>query len=362
MPHFHFANAEYLWALLAVLPAAAALWYGSFWLRQKARKLYGEERLVDRYSKRLRLASEVFELAAWALSLTLLVVAAAGPMRPDAPQKAQAGSLHVVLLIDVSKSSHAEDYRPVLPGPDGLDGTQVLGPHGSRLDMAKFVIKNKIMPAIPGNKIGIVTYAGGGYPQAPLTDDYEALRFVMDNWITVLAPAAPGGGSHMVDGLAMALETFKRSPEPGKDKVLVLFTDGGFDDKLEELDKILPELVKQNVRVIIVGLGGSASVDIPEYQMGADGQWQFSGWAKKDGKVVPTAFDPTTLQHIAASTGGDLIHLEKASDLNIQWAARLAGAKAEPHETPVFQYPLAGAIVLLVLLSLRGLIKRDDLV
>jgi len=359
---FHFANAEYLWALLVVLPGAAALWYASFWLRQKARKLYGEERLVNRYSRKMTLAKEAAELGAWLVAMLLLVVAAAGPMRPDAPQTAQAGTLNVVLLLDVSKSLHAEDYRPVMPADDGGDGTQVLGPHGSRLDMAKYVITTRIMPAIPGNKIGIVTYAGAGYAQAPLTDDYEALRFVLDNWITVLRPAAPGGGSHMVDGVAMALQTFKNNPDPNKDKVLVLFTDGGFDDKLEDLDKLLPELVNQKVRVIIVGLGGTTPINIPEYAQGADGTWQFAGWAKKDGQVVPTAYDPTTLQHIAAATGGELIHLDKPSDLNVQWAAKLAGGKAEAHESPVFQYPLGAALVLIVMLSLRGLRKRDDLV
>lgn len=353
----HFANAEYLYALMAVLPAAVGLWYVSFWLRQKARKLYGDERLVDRYTRRLTIASEALELGAWVTILSLLVVALAGPMRPDAPQRAQTGSLQVVTVIDGSKSSHAEDYRTQLPGQPPSDG-----PHGSRLDMAKHVILTRIMAAIPGNQIGIVTYSGAGFSQAPLTDDFEALRFVLDEWVTVVRPIAPGGGSHMVDGLTMALKTFKKKADPNKEKVIVLFSDGGFDDKPEELEKVLQEIVDQKIRVIIVGMGGDSPIEIPEYLLGADGEYHFAGWAKKGGKVVPTVYDPTTLQHIASVTGGDLIRLEKASDLNIQWASKLAGSKAEAHETPVFQYPLAGALVLLFALSLRGLRKRNDLV
>lgn len=363
MGQIQFANAEYLYALLAVLPAAAGLWYASFWLRRKARKQYGEEQLVDRYTRPLRLASEVVELAFWALSLALLVVATAGPVKPDTPQKAQAGTLQVMLVIDGSKSIRAEDYRAVMPGPLGEDGTTVLGPHGSRLDMSKHLITEKIMPAIQGNQIGIVTYSGAGFERAPLTDDFEALRFVLANWMTVHQPLAPGGGSHMVDGLSMALELFKRQGDPNKEQVIVLLSDGGFDDQIPELNKVLDEIVARKIRVIIVGLGGTAPISIPEYTLGRDGLYQFSGWAKKGGNAVQTQYDPAVLEHIQTATGADLVHLEQPSDLNVQWAAKIAGSKTEARQSPVFQYPLAAAIFLLVALFSRVLLfKRKDLV
>lgn len=249
-----------------------------------------------------------------------------------------------------------------MPGPDGSDGTQVLGPHGSRLDMAKKVITDKVMPAIPGNKVSVVTYSGGGHLQAPLTDDFEYVRWILENWVTVLTPAAPGGGSHMAEGLKTAVQVFKRAPDQSKDRVLVIFSDGGFDDKVDELDKVLQELVDMKVRVVIVGLGGSTPINIPEYIEAADGTYQFNGWAKKDGKVVPTVYESATLEHVAATTGGELLHLEKESDFAVQWAAKLAGSKAEAHETPVYQYPLAGALLVLIGLSLRGLARRDDVI
>ncbi len=364
MTHIHFAHAQYLIALLAVLPTVSAFWYANYWLRARARRHYGEEQLVDRYTRKTSLLAEAIELSAWCLCLALVVVAAAGPMLPDAPQRAKAGTLEVVAVMDVSKSMHAEDYRAVMPGPGGSDGTTVLGPHGSRLDMAKFVIEQRIMPAIAGNQLGVVTYSGGGFQQAPLTQDFTAVSWVLDNWVTVTQPAAPGGGSYMADGLTVALETFKAADpkSAGKQRVIVLFTDGGFEGNRADLQKVLAQIADEKIRVIIVGLGGTTPITIPEYTQAADGSYQFSSWARLDGKIATTAYDPSVLQSIQTATGAELIHLQSPSDLNVSWASALAGGKTEAHEAPVFQYPLAVAMLLIVALSLRGLLRRNDLV
>lgn len=356
MGNFTFANPSYLYSLLAVLPLAAAFWYASFWFRRKGREQYGEAGLVNRYTRKPGLAAELLRLTAWVVTLALLVVAAAGPLQSDAPQRARTGSLQVVIVMDVSKSMAAEDYRGVMPGPDGTDGALVVGPHGSRLDMTKYLIVTKIMPAIQGNQIGVVTYTGSGFPQSDLTDDYVALRFVLENWVKV--GSAPGGGSDFAEGLKEAIATFKRDEDPAREKVIVLMSDGGFTGKAEDLAAVTQELAAQRIRLIIVGLGMPTAIPIPVY----DAQGQLTGYFKKDDKVVTTTIEEPILIQLAAVTGGEYIHLTNDKDLTIQWASTLAGSKVEPKVRHVYQYPLGVALTLLFALSLRGLIRRKDTV
>ncbi len=283
-----FAHAAYLYALLIVLPLTAFVWYVGFKQRLKAREQYGEDRLVSRYTAKPQLAREIFELGAWLSFLALITVAAAGPLMSDVPQTARTGSLQVVVVLDVSRSQAAEDYRDILPAADGTQGSHVLGPHGSRLDMAKHIITTKILPAVPGNQVGLVTYKGSGFPKSDLTDDFAALRFVISNWVTI--GEAPGGGSDFAEGLKEALETFKRDEDPSKEKVIVLFSDGGFTGNAKDLSKVTQEIVQQHIRLIVIGLGMPQPVPIPVYDKG-----QLTGYLQKDGTTVTTAIDEAPL-------------------------------------------------------------------
>ena len=100
------------------------------------------------------------------------------------------------------------------------------------------------------NKIGIVNYTGQGFVQAPLTDGYEALSWMMDKRMGI--NQAPGGGSDYAEGLKTALEMFKTQPQDSLQKVILLFTDGGFTGDPEELTKVLAAIREQGIRM---GLG-----------------------------------------------------------------------------------------------------------
>ena len=77
---------------------------------------------------------------------------------------------------------------------------------------------------------------------------------------------------------------------------------------------------------------------------------------------MPTAYEEPTLASIASTMGTEVIRLRDPKDLNITWASTLAGSKAEPHETHVYQYPLGLALVILLFLSFRGMARNKDLV
>src|SRR5579883_159773 len=98
----HFLHPQYLSALWLIVPAALCLLYLSFVLRRKARRSFGEEELLARTSRPLKLAGEAALATLWVALLTLLVIAASGPVTRSLPTSIKAGSLQVICIMDVS--------------------------------------------------------------------------------------------------------------------------------------------------------------------------------------------------------------------------------------------------------------------
>ncbi|MBK9204434.1 MAG: VWA domain-containing protein [Candidatus Obscuribacter sp.] len=365
--NMHWVRPDYLYALLAVLPAMAALLYFSYRQRLAARKEWGEEKLIERFTRPFSRTRELIKGCLWLTATALVVLAAAGPLLTDSPIKVKEGSMRLIAVVDVSPSMAAEDYRSVMPGKEITDGRgrviktipveQVVGPYGSRLDMAKYVIRRQIMPTLEHNKIGIVNYTGQGFVQAPLTDGYEALSWMMDKRMGI--NQAPGGGSDYAEGLKTALEMFKTQPQDSLQKVILLFTDGGFTGDPEELTKVLAAVREQNIRIIVVGMGSTNPTYIPKYS--ADGQ--STGFVEKDGEAVKTAIDEAALQTLVSQTGGDYIRLDPDSPprVKIEWARSFGATNSEQHDDPIFQYPLGAALLLMGVLMGIGLVRREKI-
>ncbi len=343
-----------LLALAAVVPITAGALYLAYHARRNARKAYGEERLVNRYSNTPSRRTELSVGLAWVVAMAMLVIAAAGPMLPQAPDTVPSGSLRVVVVSDVSKSMAAEDYRSVMPAKSGVPAAEVPGPYGTRLEAVKRVIEDQIMPAIIGNQLGIATYCGNGFDQADLTDDFASLRWVIDNWMKV--GNAPGGGSDYAEGLSMALQIFDSAKESNVQKVIVIFSDGGFTGDEASLTKVLEEIKARGIRVVIVGVGSDTPIPIPVYNPETG---QLTGYVQDDKKAtVTTGIEEANLAKLKAATDGTYVRLDPRQSLNVSWASQLTGSKAQTHEKHVFQYPLGLALVLLFGLFLRGAILQ----
>jgi hypothetical protein len=365
MSSLHFLDLDRLYWALAILPMFAATIYFSYRQRLKARSDWGEEKLIERFSKPISPTFEAIRGTAIVIAWALVFLAWADPVAQNAPQTVRQGSMNLVAVVDVSKSMAAEDYRPVMPPQEitnakgvvikSTPADQVIGPYGSRLDMAKWVISNQIMPSLEHNKVGIVNYSGESFVQAYPTDDYDALRYVMGHFMKI--GKAPGGGSDYAAGLRTALELILAEPQANKQNVILLFTDGGFDGKGADLTKVIGDIQKAGVKIIVMGLGSPApGVPIPVYSAGG----QMTGYFKKDGKVVNTAIDEAALQSLITLTGGELVRIDPAHpQVTMHWERTVGGTKMEKHEAHVFQYPLAGALAIFALLLVSGLVRKD---
>ena len=367
MPAFmldlHWLQPQCLYLLPVALPPMAALLYFSYRQRRVAPQDWGEEELIERFTSSISPRREFAKAALCLAAIALAIVATAMPVLSSAPLVVKEGSTHLIAVVDVSPSMAAEDYRAVMPAQEITDGkgrlirtipaAQVVGPYGMRLDMAKYVIRRQIMPSLERNKIGIVNYTGQGFVQAELTDDYVALNWIMTKRMGV--NQAPGGGSDYAEGLKTALQMFKDEKPNHLQKVILLFTDGGFTGQQSELNKVLSDVRQAGIKIVVVGVGASNPVPIPKYSV--DGE--LVGYLEEDGKTVQTAIDEAALQTLVLQTGGEYIRLDPAAppDVKIQWAHSLGNTKPERHQDPAFQYPLGAALALMSVFISLGFIR-----
>lgn len=366
-----FEHPEYImYSWLPVL-AVAAVCVASWYTLKAFQKSYANPDHLKRTTRTASLAGLVFKTLGYSAATFALCVALAEPFEKNADVSVPEGSLHVVGAFDVSLSMAAEDYRFVLPTPDG---GPPIGAWGSRLQMAKREFTEQIFKVIPGNKVGLVTYTADGYPQAPLCEDYGTLRYMLHDsgWMGILS--APGGGSDYVQGLRVAIHTLRRDFDPTKRQVIFIFSDGGapdFEDAdetanwhkeqaetLEEL-KALRTAAGGNLQVVVVGVGGPQEQMIPVYTQRGE---RFDWFPLDKEEKAKTRLDDTGLKELASKVGGTYVWMntDGTTRLPLDWASIIGGQKTVQGKLPLGSYPLSFAMAVIAVLILRGLFRPSD--
>ncbi|HEY9867704.1 MAG TPA: VWA domain-containing protein [Candidatus Obscuribacterales bacterium] len=337
----HFLNEVVLWALAVVPPVGAILVWLAWRRKQQLQAFYGEEQLVTRYSKPAR--KEVYQFKAlWVfLALACFVVALARPSFQNGLAEFPSGSVDVIAVVDVSRSMAAQDYKGKLSGYYWSGGT--------RLDMARYLIVNEVVPSIKANHIGVVSYSGEAFPQAFLTDDLPALQWALKRALTV--SSAPGEGSNLIKAFDLAFTLYDVDSNPGRKKIIVLFSDGGNDDGAEGLGEIAAECRKRDIELVVVGLGKTTPSAIPVSQLSPADQESMRGkeWYEVDGEIVRTALDENTLRYLANASGGRYTRVDDPSDFRLGSLISSVEVKYKKGEQEVFMYPLLLALLFVVL-------------
>lgn len=314
-----FLNPKALWAMLA-LPLVLGVIVWGLYRREAILREFGKMELLaqfSRFSLDRKMAYQIFPMV---LSFALLITAVARPLLSGNFKQIKKGTLDVVAVLDVSKSMAAEDC----------------GPQHCRAEMAKAVLVG-CLPELSENRLGIVTFAGSSFPQAELTDDFQALTFVLKNWVRV--DSAPSQGSNVGKALEEALHVFE---ECDKKKIILLFSDGGHV-RPENLGAILTDIDAQGINVISVGVGSHTGSKIPVYEDG-----KFKEWFKLQGKEAVTRLNDGILREISQATGGKYIHLRLGKELQgIFRDPSVVGKKVLSGGKEIFQIPLALSILLL---------------
>ena len=354
-----FANESTLTVALQVLglvALVASLLVGVYFARQAARKVYGDPRLVDRFTPPLNKKAEVLRGISWALMMALFAIVFFQPMGGEQLDKLNAGSTLIIGDVDVSWSMQVEDYRGLMPGSEP-GSTVATGESGSRIDMAGYLI-TQMMQTAAGNKMGLVTYMGEGWPLFDPVGDFSGLRIVMDNGL--FPGNAPGGGSDIARGLAHSIAMFDRHLKTNPDdknmqQVIVLFSDGGFTGKPEDLQKVIDTINARKIRLVVVGLGSRDEKPIPIYD---DNNGAFKQYRKIDAKES-TAIDEKFLRKLADDTHGEYHYLMPGqTSLDIRWASALGTPQTQPHGKPLYKWFATVAFALLIINCFPGLSRK----
>lgn len=256
----------------------------------------------------------------------LLCVSFARPQWGFTIIEEQMKGIDVLIALDTSRSMLAEDIKP------------------NRLQRAKFAIYD-LVEQLQGDRVGLVAFAGSAFLQCPLTLDYDAFKQTLETVDTDIIPQ-PG------TDVAAAIEEAKAAfPKSLNQKLLILISDG---EDLEAKGIAAAKTAgEEGIRIFTVGVGSEKGELIRVTD--ANGRTDYLR-DTATGQPVQSRLDAESLRQIAEISGGFYQPITNPDALLKIYEEGLASIPGEERESRVrevpierFQYPLAAAIVLLLL-------------
>jgi Ca-activated chloride channel family protein len=250
-------------------------------------------------------------------ALFMMIVALARPVLPKGAIKAASKSIDLLVALDISKSMLATDRYP------------------NRLTFAKKKIY-ELLDKFQEARVGVIAFADDGFIVAPMTDDKNSLKFLIENLNT---DALSTNGTNLLVPILKAKEFLKDDDQ----KILLLFTDGGDQEDFSEEIKAAKEA---NISVYIYAIGTMQGTPIP-----------YHGEALKDSKgdIVISRLN-RSVKRVAIETGGAYIeggYQDKSIDMiikDIKEKFRMQTTKSRKIQDfkELFYYPLALAVFLML--------------
>jgi Ca-activated chloride channel family protein len=314
-----FANPDAFW-MLSALPVLAFLWLAA--ARSARARL---QQMVAARLHGLLVGEAPGRTWRWILLLIGLasgIVAWARPQLGQTTSETRGRGRDVIIMVDVSRSMLATDIPP------------------SRLQRAKLAAEDLIRQ-LPGDRVGLVAFAGSAFLQAPVTADHASVLTAMRELDPELIPLA---GTNISAGLQCADEAFDRTE--GGQRAVVLITDG---EDLEADSVALARELVGKMRLFTVGVGSPEGtvLTVPSPRGGTE------YIRDETGGVVQSKLDEARLQELAQAGGGFYTRLVSGPAEMRRIATEGIGAMDE-HDVQVqsrtrpierFQWPLAVALL-----------------
>jgi Mg-chelatase subunit ChlD len=249
----------------------------------------------------------------------LILLAAARPVFVEKPIERQQPVRDLMLAIDLSQSMETEDF------------TNASGEKINRLAAVKQVVQGFIDKR-KDDRLGLIVFGSGAYPQAPLTLDHASLSLLLaDTGIGMAGPNTAIG-----DAIGLSLKLLDQAHE--QEKVLILLTDGNDTSSAITPDHAAEMAANKGVIIHTIGIGDPSA----------------SGEAK---------VNLSALEQIAKTTGGQFFRAEDRNALDQVYSTL---DRLTPHQVKtlshqpqreLFYWPLGAAIALLALYHLGALLR-----
>lgn len=312
-----FIHPDRLWHLLWIIPALtiAAIWASV--RRQRAlHQLLGKAHFSEKGKLPVGIdTSPNKRLLRFFLLIATAILLTAAWARPSWGEKIvpfTGAGRDVVVALDLSKSMLCEDVKP------------------NRLEHAKR-FADELSARLPGDRFGLVSFAGKALDVCPLTFDRVSFRYILNDQKIGTVPV---GGTNLEAALKTAASAFDAAENPGH-CAIVLISDGG--ELTGSLAREAEKLRASKLPVVVIGVGDPAiAAPIPVPQENG----RVAYLKDRDGNTVNTRLEETPLAELAAKTGGVYIRsttTEMGDALAAAWIKKLTpGAQKENvHAVPI---------------------------
>ncbi len=261
-----------LWLFPALL---LLIWAAARIRAKRVRLCLGERGMSAKGCSTLSVSKRILRNTLLIAAFAFLLLAAARPHWGKKLLPISSRGRDVIFVVDVSKSMLSRDIKP------------------SRLDHAKWILR-KIIEESPGDRFGVLAFAGAAFMECPLTPDRTSLFSIIDALDT---ESIPVGGTNIENALEKAYEAFEGAE--GAHRGIVLLTDG---DQLEgDAAKAAKSLKEKSVSLVIVGIGDPSSPGLVVIT-GKDGQESFL--RDGEGKLVKSPLNEKSLRDLAVQVDG----------------------------------------------------------
>ncbi len=331
---WRFAAPGWLWVALAVVVGASAAMLWAVRARRLAIERFGDPEFVralrDGVPAGWRATRGVMTVLALA-AVTLAIARPQGSARTDVVARR---GIDIVVCLDVSKSMLARDVVP------------------SRIQRARNELQ-RLLQEEPGDRIGVVVFAGATMSY-PLTTDHEsAERFMreVEPW------SFPVGGTSIGRAITAAQELFHNDRLAARrSKVIIVLTDG--EDLEGDPVAAARAAAGDGIQVFLDAIGSTLPEPIPQYS--PDGRMM--GFERDShGQVKMTQFTPEMEAQLreVASAGNGRYFRARQGEVGIEQVRReiatLRRAEIAATQQTVYdekmQWPVAIAFLLLVVSS-----------
>lgn len=310
----------YLWAL-ALVPLFIALFIRNERRRGEVLRRLVAARLQPALAGSVSRGKRILRFLLAMFGLTCAIVSFAQPRYGYTWEQSKRKGRDVLLAIDTSKSMLATDLAP------------------NRLTRAKLAAQD-LIALLPGDRVGLIAFAGNAFLQAPLTIDYSAVTDSLNQLDTNIIPR---GGTNLAEAIKIADSAFGKGES--ENRCLIIFTDG------EELDAdavTAAQALKTPFRIFTVGVGTSEGAIIPV----TDERGGTTFVKDEKGEFVKSRMDETRLQKLAEATGGFYLRLqngpEEMKQILINGLGQLTERDLDATQArkPIerYQWPLGAAI------------------
>lgn len=274
----------------------------------------------------------ILRYSIYAIVILLLCVSVLNPSFSEeagSDEKTISG-VDIVFLVDVSLSMNATDVLP------------------NRLSQFKETVLRQL-PALNGNRLGIIAFAGVPFLYCPMTNDIAAFS----DYIRGLdVDMIPNTGTNLKKAFAKAEEIFK-SGKVLRNKILVLVTDG------EDIKGSTPSKIGADLLIWGVGTEEGGNIFYKDEQSGISGYVTRSGNLiadKSNTDLIRTRLDEEYLLELSAIQNAEYANITSQPQSADQLLAKISSMTKNTSsklsnlfKKDGYQYFLFPAILLLLL-------------